>query len=64
MKSAGLDGFIAEPDQLTIDCQDAVAAWNFCGGYNPERLPIFGELHGLPDAEMTIHLMGVIRDHG
>ena len=62
MKADGLDGFIADPDPLTIDGHDAVAAWNFCGGYYPERLPLFERLHGLSDAELTIHLMAVIRD--
>lgn len=64
LEAAGLGEIVAVPAPFCLAAQEAVAAWNFCGGYEIERLRLFEELHGLPDMELTIHLMSVIREHG
>lgn len=45
------------PDELT-----ALAAWRFCAGWAPERLPVFAAWYDLPDPELTLDLMAAIRD--
>lgn len=43
-----------------------VHAWQWMGGWCPERLPIYLALHPMDDVETLMHLLLVIRDtqHG
>jgi len=36
--------------------------WAFCGGWHPERWPIYDALHDVPDWQALIELMTIIRD--
>lgn len=62
LAAEGLGEIVARPEPLGLAGHEAIAAWNFCGGWQPQHLPLFAALHGLPDAELTLHLMQVIRD--
>ena len=41
----------------------AIAAWNFCGGWFPERIDLYEALHGIDNMAELIELMAVISDH-
>ena len=38
--------------------------WNFCGGWFPERIPIFDAIYGVPDHEKLVEMLIHIRDNG
>ena len=38
-----------------------LAAWNWCGGWQPERLTLFDALHGPIDLELFADLMLCVR---
>lgn len=64
LEAEGLGDLAARPEPMRPECADAVACWNFCGGWEPERAGLYHRLHGPVDLELTLHLMQVIRDHG
>lgn len=67
MLASGLDRlarFTAPLQPLSEDAGRGIEAWNFCGGWYPERLPLYCALTGEHDLELLAYLMQVIRDHG
>lgn len=45
-------------------CEAAAAAshcWAFCGGWEPQRWPVYAALHDVPDWHALIELMQEIR---
>lgn len=64
LEAAGLGELVAEPDPLLPVCAEAVSMWNWLGGWQPERLPVYCALHGASDVELLTELLIVIRDHG
>jgi hypothetical protein len=39
-----------------------VHCWNFCGGWAPERWPVYAALHDVADWHLLAELMQAIRD--
>ena len=64
LAAAGLGDLVAEPDPLLPAAAEAIACWNWLGGWAPERLPAYLALHGAKDIELLTDLLIVIRDHG
>ena len=52
----------AAPAPLSAAGELAVACWNFCDGWHPERWPIFDALHAVDDWPQMAELMQAIRD--
>ena len=50
--------------ELRSKAAEAIACWNWLGGWAPERLPAYLALHGAGDIELLTDLLIVIRDHG
>jgi len=46
---------------LDVPAQQARHCWDFCAGWMPERLPIYGALYPVADWHQLIDLMQVIR---
>lgn len=44
--------------------KQAIDAWNFCGGWAPERLPMYAALHAVSDWHALVAAMQEIRAHG
>jgi hypothetical protein len=57
----GVDTRAAEPPALSAQGELAVACWNFCDGWAPERWPVFGALHDVADWHALAELMQAIR---
>ena len=47
---------------LLPDAARAFHAWRWCGGWRPERLPLYLAAHPVPDADLLIDLLLVLRD--
>ena len=54
---------VAEPPQLLPAARQAAHAWRFCGGFVPERWPVYAALHAVDDWDVMVHCMEVIRDN-
>lgn len=52
------------PPETDPDAMAAIHCWNFCDGYHPERLPLYGAIYGLDDPEKMVELLMQIRNHG
>jgi hypothetical protein len=63
LDAAGLAGFYAVPEPLEDAAIKAIHAWNFCGGWFPERLALYEALYGIDDLAQLLELMTVISDH-
>jgi hypothetical protein len=61
LAAAGLAGLAAPPDPLSAAADLAVHCWGFCGGWQPERWPIYDALHQVDDWHELVELMQVIR---
>lgn len=48
-------------EPLSVAGQIALECWGWCGGWHPERWPVYEALHPVPDWHHTIELMRVIR---
>jgi len=46
---------------LSAQAEQARHCWAFCGGWAPERLPIYAALYPVDDWHQLIDLMHVIR---
>ena len=59
-------GVLAEPPPLGPDEAQASHCWNFCGGWAPERWPLYHALHPVADWPLLVDLMQAIRgaQHG
>ena len=44
------------------DVERAFHAWRWCGGWRPERLPLYLAAHPVPDAALLTDLLLVLRD--
>jgi hypothetical protein len=42
--------------------RQAIHCWNFCGGWAPERWPVYHALHPAPNWHALIDAMQVIRE--
>lgn len=52
----------AEPAPFSRDASMAVAAWNWCEGWHPERLPVFFALNPhITDVDLVVEGMLVLR---
>lgn len=58
---AAFMGCIGEPEPLLPLARMALECWGWCGGWHPERWPVFEALHPVPDWDALIELMRVIR---
>jgi hypothetical protein len=63
LSALGLGDIVAEPDPMLPECAEAISAWNWLGGWFPDRLPAYVSLHGCDDLELLTDLLIVIRDH-
>lgn len=59
----GLEDFIRWPDPLTEAGARAIAIWNWCDGWNPERWPLYAQLHEFGEIALMERLLMVIRKH-
>lgn len=58
-----LGSFIDDtPPESDTKALQAIHCWNFCGGWNPERLPIYDAIYGIEDWEQMADLLIAIRD--
>lgn len=64
LQESGLGDIVAEPDPLMPECAEAISAWNWLGGWAPEKLPAYLSLHGCEDLELLTDLLILIRDNG
>ena len=46
---------------LSAQAELAVACWNFCDGWAPERWPVFDALHPVDDWHALVDLMQALR---
>ena len=47
--------------ELSATAEQAVRCWNWCGGWFPERWPVFAALHEVSDWSALAELMLAIR---
>jgi hypothetical protein len=47
---------------LTRENEQAFAVWQFCEGWNPERLPLAVAWHGVEDVDLLITQLHLLRD--
>lgn len=52
----------ARPPELDELAQRAWHCWSFCGGWAPERWPVYGALHTVPDWHLLIEAMRGLRE--
>jgi hypothetical protein len=64
MEEAGLGGLIGDPPVLSEQAEIARHCWTFCGGWKPERWPVYAALFEVNDWHLLIDLMGEIRQNG
>lgn len=64
MIDRGLGRMLAPPPELGAAALLAIDCWAFCGGWTPERWPLYAALHRIDDWDLLIHCMEVIRRHG
>jgi hypothetical protein len=64
LSASGLGDIVAEPDPLLPECGEAISAWNWLGGWAPEKLTVYLDLHGAEDLELLTELLILIRDYG
>ncbi len=64
LQAAGLHGLAAQmaPPSLSADVSTLWHAWRFCGGWVPERLPLYHALHPVDDPLLLVELMHLLRD--
>lgn len=55
------DDLLAPLPELSPRASLAVACWNFCDGWHPERWPHFGAFHDVPDWGALVELMQAMR---
>lgn len=51
----------APQPQLCAEAEQARHCWHFCGGWAPERWPVYEALYPVADWHLLINLMQVIR---
>lgn len=56
------EAYRAAAPALSSECEQAVAVWNFCGGWQPATLPLAVTWHQVADVELLIHLLLAIRE--
>lgn len=61
LQQAGLAGLVEPPPPISPAAEIALECWGFCGGWQPERWPVFEALHPVPDWHHHIELQRVIR---
>lgn len=54
------DAFHEPLPDLSPDAEQAARCWHFCGGWNPERLPLFGAFEHVTDWAGLVDLMQAI----
>jgi hypothetical protein len=54
---------IAVPEPLLPIGQRAIAIWNFCDGWFPERWPLYAQFHEFGEIALMERLLMVIRNH-
>jgi hypothetical protein len=47
---------------LSLQAERAVHCWGWCGGWHPERWPMYAALHDVSDWAAMSELMQTIRD--
>lgn len=47
---------------LTRDNEQALEVWDFCGGWNPERIPMAAAFYGINDLGELVTRLLAIRD--
>ena len=62
LQEQGLGALAAPPPPLAREAQQALACWDWCGGWQPQLLPAFAALHGVDDIYTLTELLLVIRD--
>lgn len=58
----GLGGIEAPPPELDGAAAQAAHAWAFCGGWNPQVLPLYAALYPVPDWHLLIELLQGLRN--
>ena len=54
--------WLAARPVLSSDDEVALEAWRFCGGWEPERIPLAAAYYGVADLPDLIDKLMVIRD--
>lgn len=54
---------VGDAPPLGADALAASHCWRWCGGWHPEKWPIYAALHDVDDWAMLIDLMQVIKEH-
>ena len=59
----GAEALAGEPPAVALLPEPARAlhCWSFCGGWRPDLLPLYAAFYGLPDWDLTLELMAVVR---
>lgn len=59
---SGLAAACADPPSLSADALIVRHAWRWCGGWAPERLPLYLLLHPFDDSMLLMELLQYLRD--
>ena len=52
---------VGDAPELCAPAAQARHCWQFCEGWHPDRLPIYGALYPVADWHLLVDLMGHIR---
>jgi hypothetical protein len=61
LEAAGLGELVGAAPELGVDAERARDCWNFCDGWQPERVPLYDALYGVDDPDLLLELMLVLR---
>lgn len=54
--------WLAGQPELTRDNELVKSVWRFCGGWNPQALPLAAAYYGIDDMDMLIEQLLLLRD--
>jgi hypothetical protein len=57
----GADAVLGSLPPLSADAQQAAHCWHWCGGWEPQRWPVYAALHDVDDWDALAELMLAIR---
>jgi hypothetical protein len=57
----GLGDLAAPAPRLLPDAAEALHCWQWCGGWAPERLPLYAALNAVPSWALLLELLEHLR---
>ncbi len=63
LQEAGFGDLLGPPPALCEWSERALHAWAWCGGWQPQHLPLYAALHPVPDWHLLTELMRTIKAH-